>query len=138
MLLTGPPPSPPDMLTLTEACALSVPATVNLATRNCPPGISFQSAGTCQAGLPSVGPAAAAAGIGKELMSPIGGCEGGKSARDVLAAKLMDLRKAIKAGFCSVTNASSPFILKNQATPSRRRTAARIRLLSPEPGFSPA
>ena len=44
----------------------------------------------------------------------------------------------MNAGFCSATRASSPVILKNQATPSRRVMAARMRVLSPEPGFAPA
>ena len=50
-LASRPPPSPGDMLTLMLAWELAAPVTRNLATRNCPPGTSFQLEGTCQLGL---------------------------------------------------------------------------------------
>ena len=68
----------------------------------------------------------------------MGGWDGGSWAWVAAAGKLTDLRNSIKAGFCSATKPSSPVILKNQAVPSRRVMAARMRLFSPEPAFEPA
>src|SRR5208283_2277786 len=115
----------------------AAPVRINLATRNCPPGTSFQPDGTSQFGLawPEAAPGPACPIM---LPASIGGCEAGNCAWAVGAGKLTDLRNSTKAGFCCATSASSPVILKNQATPSRRVIAARMTVFSPEPGFAPA
>src|SRR5262249_44935852 len=113
--ITNPPPSPANILTLTAACSLSAPVIRNLAANIGPPEISFQSAGTCQLGFPSLVGGVPAVGMGIEPKSPIGRCEGGRSVRFEPVTKLTVLRKSTKAGFCCATTSSSPFILKNHA-----------------------
>src|SRR5258708_32617203 len=97
------------MLTLTAACPLPAPETINLAMRNCPAATSCQPVGTCQSGLPSLDEGAPApADINGIVASPTGGGGGGRPARETPQAKRTGLTKSNKDGFWVGTNSALP------------------------------
>src|ERR1017187_216048 len=106
------------MLTLTAAGAPPVPASLNLATRDCPPEPSCQPAGPCQSGLPSLEIGAEAVGAPMPV-SPMGGCDGGNSICAWTVVNFTDLRNATNAGFCFSARSASPVILKNHTASVR-------------------
>ena len=69
--------------------------------------------------------------------APMAGWDAGSAGELSAALNESDLRNSAKADFWPATSWSSPVILMNQVTPSRRRMAPNIRTFSPLAEFVP-